>query len=70
MNHQVFFAHRATFAEADDLIARFGAEAAGEAKLRASRSRDLGNVILFCHWREIERLIGTIGRESTDGPLQ
>ena len=69
MNHQVFFAGPA-YADAADLISEFGAEAESQAKIRAGRSRDLGNVILFCHWREIERLIGAISRENADGPLQ
>jgi hypothetical protein len=70
LNHQVFFAGRTAFADADELITLYGSGAAGEAKLRASRSRDLGNVILFCHWREIERLIGAITCDTADGPLQ
>ena len=69
MNHQVFFAG-STFSDAADLMSKFGPEAESQAKIRAGRSRDLGNVILFCHWREIERLIGAISRERADGPLQ
>ena len=44
-------------ADAADLIARFGTFAASEAAARADRSRDLGNVVHFCRWREIERMI-------------
>ena len=69
MNHQVFFAGPA-FTDAADLMSKFGEEAESEAKIRARRSRDLGNVILFCHWRETGRLIGAISRESADGSLQ
>ncbi|HEY0115640.1 MAG TPA: hypothetical protein VGB54_07950 [Allosphingosinicella sp.] len=43
--------------EAADLIDRFGGFAADEAAARASRSRDLGNVIHYCRWRQIQRLI-------------
>ena len=43
--------------DAADLMARFGEFAASEAAARADRSRELGNVIHFCRWRQIERLI-------------
>ena len=38
-------------------MTRFGEYAASEAAVRADRSRDLGNVVHFCRWRAIERLI-------------
>ncbi len=43
--------------DAAELVAEFGAMAAAEASARASRSRDRGNVIHFCRWRQIERLV-------------
>ncbi|PAX09714.1 hypothetical protein [Sphingomonas lenta] len=43
--------------DADQLIAAFGAHACAEASARADRSRDLGNHVRFCHWRQVERLI-------------
>ena len=43
--------------DAAELIARFGAEAAREAEARADHARELGNVVNFCRWRQIERLI-------------
>lgn len=43
--------------DADQLIAAFGARACDEAAARADRSRELGNHIRFCHWRQVERLI-------------
>ncbi len=44
--------------EAAELIARFGEQAAAdEAAARADRSREVGNVLHFCRWRQIERLI-------------
>jgi hypothetical protein len=48
---------RSAAAEAAELIARFGMHAASEAAARAERSADLGNVIHFCRWRQIERMI-------------
>jgi hypothetical protein len=48
---------RAAAADAAELIARFGAHAAVEAAARADRSRELGNLVHFCRWRQIERMI-------------
>jgi hypothetical protein len=48
---------RAAAADAADLIAEFGRHAAGEAAARASKSRNLGNVVHYCRWRQIERMI-------------
>jgi hypothetical protein len=53
----VYLSDASAAADAADLIARFGAYAASEAAARAGRSRDLGNVVHFCRWREIERMI-------------
>ena len=44
-------------ADAEALIAQFGKEAGLEAAERAETSRDLGNHISYCRWRQIERLI-------------
>lgn len=43
--------------DADQLIAAFGPLACAEAAARADRSRDVGNHLRFCHWRQVERLI-------------
>jgi hypothetical protein len=43
--------------DAADLISLLGEDAAAEAAARADRSRDLGNHIHFCRWRQIERLV-------------
>jgi len=59
----------AAFAEAAQLIERFGAYAAAEAALRADRSRDLGNFIHFCRWREVGRMIELIHDEAVTGPV-
>lgn len=53
-----YLADRQDVADAAALIARHGtAAAAREAAARAGRSRDLGNHIHFCRWRQIGRLI-------------
>lgn len=44
-------------ADAAELIARFGIHAASEAAARANQSRERGNVVHFCRWRQIERMI-------------
>jgi hypothetical protein len=61
-SRQPLYAHvhlpdAAAAAEAAELIDRFGGFAADEAAARATRSRDLGNVIHYCRWRQIQRLI-------------
>jgi hypothetical protein len=43
--------------DAAELIARFGDQAASEAAARAALSRDRGNVVHFCRWRQIGRMI-------------
>lgn len=48
---------RSAAADAADLIDRFGIFAATEAAARAGESRERGNVIHFCRWRQIERMI-------------
>lgn len=48
---------RKSYEDARALIETFGEEAGLEAATRADASRDLGNHIRFCHWRQIERMI-------------
>lgn len=60
---------RAALAEANELIARFGEHARLEAASRASKSRSLGNVIHFCHWRQIERTIEMLSAEDAVGSI-
>jgi hypothetical protein len=58
---------RAALADAADLIARFGDHAALEAASRAARSRRIGNVVTFCHWRQTERAVALLNaRDVTD----
>ena len=67
MRHNIHITGRGAFAEAAELIARFGDHAVSEARRRAGRSRELGNVVHFCRWREVERMIGTLGQEAAAG---
>lgn len=57
LNEHIHLPDRTAFADADALISRFGDHAASEAARLASRSRALGNVVHFCRWRQIERMI-------------
>lgn len=66
--HQTAFAP-AAFTEAAQLIERFGEYAGSEAALRAGRSRDLGNFVHFCRWREVGRMIELMRDEAVTGPV-
>ena len=64
-----FIACRLSLAEASDLIDRFGDDAGLEAAARAEQSRDAGNVVRFCHWRQIERVIVTLSSDEVRGSV-
>lgn len=64
-----YLSNRKSYDDATDLIARFGSDAGYEAALRADRSRDVGNHIHFCHWRQIERLIMVLIHDQPLGTL-
>lgn len=63
---QTFIASRAALDDACQLISRFGADAAFEAASRAEGARDRGNVLGFCHWRQIERVIVTLSSDEVE----
>ena len=64
-----FVADRATLADANDLIARYGDDAGFHAAALADRSRDVGNTIHFCRWRQIERLITLLSDDEAVGTV-
>ena len=64
-----FIHGRLALADATDLIERFGDEARVEAAIRATRSRDDGNVLRFCHWRQIERVVAALSSEEPVGTV-
>ena len=64
-----FISGRPALADAADLMERFGDDAGLEAAARAESSRNNGNVIQFCHWRQIERVIATLGGEEVRGTV-
>ena len=55
--------------EAETLIDRFGHAAGLEAADRAKASRNIGNHLNFCRWRQIERLIIMLSVETTLGTI-
>ena len=64
-----FIHDRAALADASDLIERFGERAPLQAAMLAERSRDEGNVLRFCHWRQIERVIAALGSDEIAGTV-
>ena len=62
-------ADRKTLDAATALMTTFGNFAGSEAALRADRSRNRGNAILFCHWRQVERLIVALSVEQVIGTI-
>ena len=62
-----FIHNRVALADASELIERYGEQASLEAAARAAQSRGDGNVVRFCHWRQIERVIAALkSDEVTD----
>lgn len=57
MEYMPYLGDRGEVVDAAELICTFGEEAGSQAAARADRSRDLGNHLHFCRWRQIERLV-------------
>jgi hypothetical protein len=55
--------------EAEALIENFGKAAGIEAAERAEASRNIGNHLQFCRWRQIERLVIMLSVETTLGTV-
>jgi hypothetical protein len=68
MDHP-FISGRRALADAAELIERFGDDAGLEAAVRAEESRDSGNVVRFCHWRQIERVIVALSSREARGSV-
>lgn len=69
MRDHVHVQDRAALTAANELISLFGEHAGLEAASRASRSRALGNVLHFCHWRQIERAIEMLITPDVSGTV-
>lgn len=69
MSYLPYLADRGQVADATALIAMFGEDAGLEAAARADESRDIGNYLHFCRWRQIERLILLLSAETAIGTV-
>lgn len=65
----LYVADRGQVVDATALIDRFGDDAGYQAAARAERSRNLGNAVHFCRWRQIERLIILMTATGPQGTL-
>ena len=66
---ELFISSRESVADAQDLMRDFGAQAALEAAVRAEKSRGAENVLKFCHWRQVERLIDALAAREAPGSI-
>ena len=64
-----FIHGRSALDDAAELMAHYGDDAGFEAAARAERSRDNGNVVRFCYWRQIERVIATLASDEVFGTV-
>jgi hypothetical protein len=69
LRHDVHLADRTALVEAASLIEQFGEHAPSEAARLAGVSRDVGNVIHFCRWRQIGRMIAMLRDETVTGAV-
>jgi len=64
-----FITGRAALADAALLLETYGDDAGFEAAARAEDARDKDNVMKFCHWRQIERVIATLSEQEVRGTV-
>lgn len=67
--HLPILMDRRSYEDAAMLIATFGTHAGLQAALRADQSRERGNHVHFCHWRQIERLVVLLSIERSIGTV-
>jgi hypothetical protein len=65
----LFIAGRTSVTDAEELMREFGVEAALQAAVRAEQSRGAENILKFCHWRQVERLIDALAAEEPQGTV-
>ena len=65
----IFIAGRSTLDDAAELMRSFGEDAGLEAASRAAQSRNADNLLRFCHWRQIERVIVTLACDEPSGTI-
>ena len=64
-----FITGRAALADAALLLETYGDDAGFEAAARAEDARDKDNVMRFCHWRQIERVIASLSEQEVRGTI-
>ena len=64
-----YIAGRSAVTDALSLVDEYGVDAPLAAAMRAVQSRDAGNVLKFCHWRQIERLSAMLTGDTIEGSL-
>ncbi len=69
MDEQFYLADRNAVEDATALLAVHGPFAVVEASARANASRDRGNVIHFCRWRQVARLVMLLGGNEAVGTV-
>lgn len=67
--HLPMLTDRASYDDAAQLILTFGDLAGTEAAQRADRSREEGNHVHFCRWRQIERMVILLSIEQSMGTV-
>ena len=66
---ELFIACRTSVADAQELMREYGHEAALQAAVRAEQCRGAENILKFCHWRQVERLIDALASEEPQGTV-
>ncbi len=65
----LFISSRDSLSDAQELIREFGGEAALQAAVRAEQSRGAENILKYCHWRQVERLIDALVADEPQGTV-
>jgi hypothetical protein len=69
MEYMPYLRDRAEVMDAAELILMFGDDAGYQAAARADKSREMGNQLHFCRWRQIERLIVLMSVDRAIGTI-
>lgn len=64
-----FISGRKALDDAVELVAEYGPDAPLAAAMRAVKSREVGNVHNFCHWRQIERFTELLASNNIQGTI-
>lgn len=67
--HLPLFVEPRDVSEAQLLMAHYGDSAGLEASERAEASRNIGNHLAYCRWRQIERLVIMLSLQSSIGTI-